>query len=87
MYVCMYLCMYIGHSFGASDTVVILTKLFEVFVQGINLFLLYKTLFKLTPEKGIHLIACIGLLIGVHGLIHLGLEYVYNYNPLINFGL
>jgi hypothetical protein len=44
----------------------------------------YKSLKKLTPEKLIHVIACIGLLIGVHGLIHLGLEYVYNYNPLIN---
>lgn len=44
----------------------------------------YKSLNKLTPEKLIHVIACIGLLIGVHGLIHLGLEYVYNYNPLIN---
>ncbi len=44
----------------------------------------YKSLKKLTPEKLIHVIACIGLLIGVHGLIHLGLEYVYNYNPIIN---
>ncbi len=44
----------------------------------------YKSLKKLTPEKLIHVIVCTGLLIGVHGLIHLGLEYVYNYNPLIN---
>ncbi len=64
---------------------------YSLFITGILflwiiiiVFKSYKTLFKLTPEKGIHLIACIGLLIGVHGLIHLGLEYVYNYNPLIN---
>lgn len=23
-----------------------------------------------------------GLLIGIHGLLHLGLEYVYNFNPI-----
>jgi hypothetical protein len=44
----------------------------------------YKSLNKLRAEKSIHLIVCVGLLIGVHGLIHLGLEYVYNYNPIIN---
>jgi len=64
---------------------------YSLFITGIlTLWILiivyksYKSLNKLTAEKMIHLIACIGLLIGVHGLIHLGLEYVYNYNPLIN---
>jgi len=64
---------------------------YSLFITGILtlwiiiiVFKSYKTLKSLTAEKSIHLIACIGLLIGVHGLIHLGLEYVYNYNPLIN---
>jgi hypothetical protein len=37
---------------------------------------------KLEVNKKIELILFFSLVIGVHGLSHLGLEYVYNYNPL-----
>jgi hypothetical protein len=37
------------------------------------------------PDKMIEVISLIGLVIGVHGLLHLGLESVYNFNPMIHF--
>jgi len=36
----------------------------------------------LSPECLIKVISLIGILIGIHGLQHLGLEVVYNYNPM-----
>ena len=36
----------------------------------------------LSGYKIIKLLSLVGILIGVHGLLHLGLENVYNYNPL-----
>jgi hypothetical protein len=35
-----------------------------------------------TNEKGILTLSLIGILIGIHGLLHLGLETVYNFNPM-----
>ena len=37
---------------------------------------------KMKPIKLIQILSLIGILIGVHGLIHLGLESVYNFNPI-----
>ena len=34
------------------------------------------------PDKMIEMISLIGLVIGVHGLLHLGLESVYGFNPI-----
>ena len=36
----------------------------------------------LTPEKLIKILSLIGILVGIHGLQHLGLEVAYNYNPM-----
>lgn len=36
-----------------------------------------------SPNNLITLLALITIALGVHGLLHLGLEYVYNYNPII----
>lgn len=36
----------------------------------------------LSGYKMVKLLSLVGILIGVHGLLHLGLENVYNYNPL-----
>ncbi len=44
----------------------------------------FKRLTNLEPEMRIKLIAAIGILIGLHGLLHLGFETIYNYNPLQN---
>ena len=34
------------------------------------------------PEKMIIVLSLFGILVGVHGLMHLGLENYYNFNPL-----
>lgn len=41
-----------------------------------------KQLNKLKPECLIKIISLVGILIGIHGLQHLGLEVVYKYNPM-----
>ncbi len=45
-----------------------------VLVKGLRL--------KTGPKASIHIISIVGILIGVHGLLHLGMEHVYNYNPI-----
>ena len=44
----------------------------------------YKKIQNYSIDKIIILFSIIGILIGVHGLLHLGLESIYNFNPLIN---
>jgi len=41
----------------------------------------YKTLVNLDSYRFILLILAFGIIVGIHGLSHLGLEYVYGYNP------
>ena len=41
----------------------------------------YKTLTNLDSYRFILLILAFGIIVGIHGLSHLGLEYVYGYNP------
>ena len=40
------------------------------------------SLFTRNPEKMIIVLTLFGILVGVHGLIHLGLENYYNFNPM-----
>lgn len=42
----------------------------------------YASFMKYSPYKLVKLLSHIGILIGVHGLLHLGLEMAYNFNPL-----
>lgn len=44
----------------------------------------YSTLSR-NPEKMIVVLSLFGILVGVHGLIHLGLENYYKFNPLMWF--
>jgi hypothetical protein len=37
---------------------------------------------KMMPEKKINTLLLFSIAAGVHGLSHIGLESVYNYNPL-----
>ena len=41
----------------------------------------YKTLSNLDSYRVILLILAFGIIVGIHGLSHLGLEYAYGYNP------
>lgn len=49
----------------------------------ILLFSNYSKINKIEPYKKIILILLFSIVIGIHGLSHLGLESVYEYNPLI----
>ncbi len=40
------------------------------------------SIMKLGPNKKIAVLSLVGLTIGIHGLLHLGMESVYNYNPM-----
>ena len=42
----------------------------------------YSYLKKMTPENKIFLVLLFSIATGVHGLSHIGLESVYNYNPM-----
>ena len=55
---------------------------FTVFVALILIFSNYSSLKKMDPFRIIILVILFGLLIGMHGLMHLGLENSYNYNPM-----
>lgn len=42
----------------------------------------YNYVMKSNPYKIIKLLCHVGILIGIHGLLHLGLEMAYNFNPI-----
>ena len=48
----------------------------------ILLFSNYSQIKKIEPYKKIILALLFSIVIGVHGLSHLGLEFVYGYNPI-----
>ena len=62
---------------------------YDLLVTGtlllINIVIIVKNYKKLMTEKPYHiilLISFIGILAGIHGILHLGLEKLYNYNPI-----
>ena len=42
----------------------------------------FKRFSQLKPECLIKVLSLIGVLIGIHGIQHLGFEVIYNYNPM-----
>lgn len=59
------------------------------FIQGLVILLIIiysfqhiKSLQILDVYKKLLLLILLGVLIGIHSMSHLGLEYVYNFNPL-----
>lgn len=61
---------------GLTMTGLLMLIIIIVVVQNI------RELKKLDAYKMIVILCLISLAIGVHSLIHLGLEYIYNYNPM-----
>ncbi len=55
---------------------------FLLLVAIIVFFMNYNKILRLEPHKLIQVILMFSLVIGVHSISHLGLEAVYNYNPL-----
>ena len=56
-----------------------------LFIAVIILFKNYNKISNLEPYKIIMLTLLFSICIGVHGLSHLGLEKIYNYNPISMF--
>lgn len=53
-----------------------------LFIAMILIYRNYKTILKLNIYERIVLLLLFSLAIGLHGLSHLGLESVYNWNPM-----
>jgi hypothetical protein len=53
-----------------------------LFVAIVFLYSNFKSIKNIDSYKKLILIILFSIAIGIHGLGHLGLEYVYNYNPL-----
>jgi hypothetical protein len=59
----------------------------NAFLIMISLFLLftnYSKIKKIEPFQSVILSLLFSLAVGVHGLSHLGAEYIYGYNPIRN---
>jgi len=60
------------------------TALTGIFIGGIALYLYVKGFRSMTTVQIATLATLLGILIGIHGILHLGLEWKYDYNPLRN---
>jgi hypothetical protein len=59
----------------------------NAFLIMVSLFLLftnYSKIKKIEPYQSVVLSLLFSLAVGVHGLSHLGAEYIYGYNPIRN---
>ena len=53
-----------------------------LFISVILIYTNYSTISRLAATEKVKLVLLLSLAIGIHGLSHLGLEYVYKFNPL-----
>jgi hypothetical protein len=56
-------------------TGIIILFIFFIFIKNI------KKIYNLNYYSQLNILELIGIIIGVHGLIHLGVESVYGFNP------
>ena len=62
--------------YALAVTGFLLLIIFITIIKNIN------TIKQQTKTSLITILALITIALGIHGLLHLGLEYVYNYNPI-----
>ena len=53
-----------------------------LFISVILIYTNYSTISRLAASEKVKLVLLFSLAVGLHGLSHLGLEYVYKFNPL-----
>ena len=53
-----------------------------LFISAILIYRNYSTISRIAASEKIKLVLLFSLAVGLHGLSHLGLEYVYKFNPL-----
>ena len=76
-----------------DSTIISKPSFYSLPVTGILLFVSLLLIFQYSSKVGssmntyqfINLLLLFSIAIGVHGLLHLGLEYVYNFNPLDSY--
>jgi len=57
---------------------------FLILISLFLLFINYSKIKKIEPYQSVVLSLLLSLAVGVHGLSHLGAEYIYGYNPIRN---
>ena len=73
-----------------DTTIISKPSFYSLPITGILLFVSLLLIFQHSLKVGssmstyqlVNLLLLFSIAIGVHGLLHLGLEYVYNFNPL-----
>ena len=53
-----------------------------LFISAILVYRNYSTISRIAASEKIKLVLLFSLAVGLHGLSHLGLEYMYKFNPL-----
>ena len=53
-----------------------------LFISVILIYTNYSTISKIAATEKVKLVLLFSLAVGLHGLSHLGLEYMYKFNPL-----
>lgn len=53
-----------------------------LFISVILIYRNYSTISRIAASEKVKLVLLFSLAVGLHGLSHLGLEYVYKFNPL-----
>jgi hypothetical protein len=73
-----------------DTTIISKPSFYSLPITGILLFVSLLLIFQHSSKMGssmstyqwVNLLLLFSIAIGIHGLLHLGLEYVYNFNPL-----
>ena len=73
-----------------DTTIISKPSFYSLPITGILLFVSLLLIFQHSSKVGssmstyqlVNLLLLFSVAIGIHGLLHLGLEYVYNFNPL-----
>ena len=76
-----------------DTTIISKPSFYSLPITGILLFVSLLLIFQHSPKVGssmstyqlVNLLLLFSVAIGIHGLLHLGLEYVYNFNPLDSY--
>ena len=53
-----------------------------LFISAILVYRNYSTISRIAASEKVKLVLLFSLAVGLHGLSHLGLEYMYKFNPL-----
>jgi len=73
------------NEFGLTSFYLHQINAFLILIALYFLFINFSVIKKIEPYKIIILSLLFSLSVGIHGISHLGAEYIYGYNPIRNF--